>query len=223
VQRFSGSIDVHMDTRLIVFAQAPVPGQVKTRLHPGLSPIEAVALHRDLVVRALSIARTADIGPLELCCAPDASHPFFAECADRFGARLLEQGRGDLGARMGLALSRALRSGTAAVLIGTDCPALTAGDLSAAAERLLSRDEVVLVPSDRGGYVLIGVRRPVWDIFRDVEWGSAGVMATTRRRLRAAGTLWHEMAPVWELDRASDYPRYLSLVADEQQVLARAS
>jgi len=212
---------VPLETRLIVFAQAPVPGQVKTRLQPRLSPIEAVTLHRDLVVRALSMARTADIGPLELCCSPDASHPFFAECAERFGARLSEQGRGDPGARMGIALSRALRGGTPAVLIGTDCPALTAGDLAAAAERLMCGDEVVLGPTERGGYMLIGVRRPVWDIFRDVEWGGPAVLATTRRRLRSAGVLWHELPPLWELDRAGDYTRYLSLLAEEQQSFAR--
>ncbi len=210
-----------LDIRMIVFAKAPVAGQVKTRLQPRLSAIEAAALHRDLVVRALATARDANVGPLELCCWPDASHPFFADCADRFGVRLSEQGRGDLGARMGLALSRALRSGAAAVLFGTDCPAISAGDLSLAAEHLLQNDDVVFAASQRGRCILVGTRRPVWDIFRDVDWSSGTALPVTRRRLLAAGISWYELPALWEMDRGSDYDRYLALLAEEGQTLAQ--
>ncbi len=107
-----------MSIPVIVFAKAPIAGQVKTRLIPALGGAGAAALHRVLVSRAVATALAAKLGPVELCCAPDASHSFFA-CME---VPLTAQGEGDLGARMHRALARS----APALLIGSDCPALAA-------------------------------------------------------------------------------------------------
>jgi glycosyltransferase A (GT-A) superfamily protein (DUF2064 family) len=85
------------DTRVVVFAKAPVPGEVKTRLVPVLDAVKAAMLHAALTERAVETALAAG-DAAELCCAPDTGHVFFQDCAEEFGIDLSEQGPGDLGA-----------------------------------------------------------------------------------------------------------------------------
>src|SRR5712664_2752466 len=94
--------------RVMVFARAPTPGEAKTRLIPALGAAGAAALHRRLVVHSLRVATDAQLGPVELWCAPDAGDPFFRACDRRIGVSLRSQGQGDLGARMRGAFEAAL-------------------------------------------------------------------------------------------------------------------
>lgn len=188
-----------------VFAKAPVPGSVKTRLAPLLGAQAAARLHESLVRQALATAVRARLGAVELWCAPDASHPFFIQCARDSGATLHVQHGADLGARMGHAFARAHAAGRSLVLIGADCPALEVADLLDAAAALEAHD-AVLVPAEDGGYVLVGLARAA-PIFDAMAWGGPGVMAATRDRLRAAGLRWKEMRTLWDVDRPEDYAR----------------
>src|SRR5262245_37186698 len=79
------------ETRVAVFARAPVPGEAKTRLVPLLGAQGAARLHEALVRRSLETSVAANVGAVELWCAPDASHPFFARCAGDYGAMLRTQ------------------------------------------------------------------------------------------------------------------------------------
>lgn len=193
-------------TRIAIFAKAPIPGEVKTRLVSLLGPDGAAELHARLVMRALATAVEARVGQVELWCSPDERHPFFTGCADRFGVRLRLQQGGDLGERMGFAFRRSLASGRPLVAIGSDCPALTPRDLVAAAEALATHDAVV-APAEDGGYVLVGLARSVPGIFDGLEWGSSSVMDDTRRRLESASARWKLLPTLWDVDRPEDYVR----------------
>jgi rSAM/selenodomain-associated transferase 1 len=192
--------------RVAVFAKAPVPGEVKTRLAPALGAEGASRLHEALVRRALETALAAGVGPVELWCAPDASHPFFVECAAKMGVRLRQQAGGDLGHRMAAAFRAALCDNARLVLIGSDCPALTPESLREAA-RALGEHEAVLAPAEDGGYVLVGLSGPDHGIFDRIPWGGGEVMAQTRSRLRTAGMSWTELGTFWDIDRPEDYAR----------------
>ena len=191
--------------RVAVFAKAPVAGDVKTRLAGLLGADGAAGLHAGLVRHALATAVAAQVGAVELWCAPDAAHPFFARCAAEFRAHLHTQRGADLGARMHDAVAHALAAGEAIVLIGSDCPALRATDLRAAAAAVRECD-VAIAPAEDGGYVLVAVSAPQ-PIFGGIEWGSNRVMAETRRRLEAAGASWRELPRQWDVDRPEDYAR----------------
>lgn len=191
--------------RIAVFAKAPIPGEVKTRLVPLLGAEGAARLHGALVRRALATAQSARLGPLDLWCAPDVRHPFFAQCRADFGANLRRQRGADLGARMEHAFACAHGMRAALLLIGSDCPALSPARLRAAARALEGRD-AVLTPAEDGGYVLVALARPA-PIFKGIEWGGAEVMGQTRQRLEAARLHWKEMPKLWDVDRPEDYVR----------------
>lgn len=192
--------------RLLVFAKAPVAGQVKTRLVPPLGAEDAAELHRELVERTL-----ARLGPFldrtELWCAPDASHPFFQELSARFGIALRCQQGDDLGERMHYALCDALGHAGKAVLVGTDAPMIDHTTIIAAGAAL-DTHPVVLAPAEDGGYALIGLRQPMPAIFRHIPWGSGAVMAKTRATLAATGVAWRELPMMWDIDRPADLLRY---------------
>lgn len=191
--------------RIIVFAKAPVPGEVKTRMIPALGAENAALLHTALVERALETAAKTG-ADVELCCAPDARHSFFEACAEDFGVVLTGQGEGDLGARMLRALNRALAAHSRPILIGADCPAFTADHLSRAL-RALDDTDVVLTPADDGGYVLVGACRTDDRMFAGIDWGGHRVLTQQRAALAGVGLAWREMETLWDVDRPADLER----------------
>ena len=93
------------------------------------------------------------------------------------------------------------------LVIGTDCPALTAEHLRAAADAL--RDaEIVLIPAEDGGYVLIGARAPQPQLFADIAWGTASVVARNARPdIAALGLRCIALDPLWDVDTEADLAR----------------
>jgi hypothetical protein len=191
-----------------VLARAPVAGQAKTRLIPALGAAGAADLQRWLLQRTVAMALAADVGPVSLWCAGDPQHPDFAHCRAFGSVAVRHQPEGDLGARMLAALSESTAAAT--LVIGTDCPALTATHLREAARALADHDAVVL-PAEDGGYVLIGTARPQPALFAGIDWGTERVMAQTRERLRGAGLRWCEPAMLWDVDRPEDLPRLAAM------------
>lgn len=190
-------------TAIAVLAKAPVPGLSKTRLIPAMGAEAAAALQSQLIERSVATASRTAIGPVTLWCAPDESHPVFAAVRGRFGVALARQPDGDLGVRMHAAV---IAAGAPALVIGTDCPALTEQHLRSAAEALREHD-AVLIPAEDGGYVLIGLRKPNEAVFSNMVWGVPGVLAETRRRLSSLGLSCSELAPLWDVDTPEDLAR----------------
>jgi rSAM/selenodomain-associated transferase 1 len=192
---------------VIVFARAPVPGTVKTRLVPLLGAEGAAALHARLVKHALAGAREAALGRVELHGTPGTDDPFFRFCAGHYGVAVVEQAGGDLGARMLAAFERGLAACARVLLVGSDCPALTARCLRQADRALREGADAVLVPCEDGGYALIGLRRVDARLFEGIAWGASTVAADTRTRLAALGWQWRELETLWDVDRPQDYER----------------
>jgi uncharacterized protein len=194
---------------ILVFARAPQPGVAKTRLVPLLGPEGAAALHARLIKHTLSTVRRAAPHVLELHGTPE-DDPFLRYCAARYGAPLVAQIDGDLGARMGHAVENALTRAQGVLVIGTDCPSLTARHLAQAAQALARGQEAVLIPTEDGGYALLGLTRFDERLFTAVPWGTDSVMSTTRIRLAALGWTWSELDTLWDIDRPADVHRLLA-------------
>ncbi|MBI5406645.1 MAG: TIGR04282 family arsenosugar biosynthesis glycosyltransferase [Nitrospirae bacterium] len=191
---------------LLIFAKAPLAGYAKRRLIPALGADKAALLHGRLIEQTLATVAATGI-PVELWCAPDASHPFFAGCIARYPITLRCQAGRDLGERMHHAFIDALGRSPWAVLIGCDSPALTPEMLIKSSQILEQGCDAVIGPAEDGGYYLIGLRRPEPSLFHDIPWGTGVVLEQTRERLRTLRWEWQELPPLWDLDRPDDLSR----------------
>ena len=195
-------------TTVMIFARAPIPGAVKTRLIPALGPMGAAQLAVRMLRNALQSAADARLGPVQLHGAPDVQHPVLQSAAAQAGATCVAQGLGDLGARMRLALAAALQVTPRALLCGTDCPALDGQVLREADAALVAGADCALVPTADGGFALIGFRREalaaIDDVFGAIAWGSPTVMSSTRDQLLRAGLRWTELATLVDIDEPAD-------------------
>lgn len=190
-----------MSFPVVVFAKAPLPGYAKTRLAPALGEQGAARLAERFLHSTLREACEADIGPVELCVAPDTEQACFRSLPA--WVHLSNQGEGDLGARMARAAERRLALHTGVLLIGTDCPSLDVDQLRAAAQALVSND-CVMVPACDGGYVLLGLRRFSPDLFTDMPWSTDRVADLTRQRISQLGWSLQELAPLHDIDEPHD-------------------
>jgi uncharacterized protein len=112
------------------------------------------------------------------------------------------QASGDLGARLAAA-ARAVEPGRGWIALGADCPRLGADHLREASV-IVQRGEVVIGPSQDGGYYLIGGPTPLPDLFSGVPWSTSRVLEETRARLEHAGIRWHELSVLRDVDTAED-------------------
>jgi uncharacterized protein len=101
------------------------------------------------------------------------------------------------------AFERVLSQHAAVLLMGTDAPGLNAAVLQQAAQALQTHD-AVFVPALDGGYALVGLRRPVPDLFEAMVWSTPEVMTHTRKRARQAGLNWAELPALADIDEPAD-------------------
>ena len=209
--------------RILIFAKAPISGQVKTRLVPLLGAEGAARLHGEMVQNTVQRMHASALAPLQLWCAPSADEPLFDNLKRRFDLELHAQCGVDLGARMLHAFTEALQSAEVAMCIGTDWPKLAPELIATALQRLTQGEDAVLGPAEDGGYVLLGLRKVDPRLFADIAWGGAQVLAQTRERLRQLQWQWSELPTSWDLDRPADFERALhaGLVDDPRNTTGR--
>ena len=183
--------------RLSIFARLPVPGKVKTRLIPALGEEGAARLYARLLALTVEVARESGL-EFELRVTGGEIGAF----QGLFGndVPVVDQGDGDLGARMA-------RVEAPALIIGSDCPGITAPLLRAAAGALEDR-RVVLGPANDGGYYLIGYREPVPFLFEDMEWSTPKVLPETLARLAARGHGPAILPELADIDTAEDLAQW---------------
>jgi uncharacterized protein len=188
----------------VVFARAPEPGRVKTRLARELGDAAALAAYREL--GALVLARVAGLADCEIIVAftPAGQEPLVRAWLGG-ASRYESQADGDLGARMLAAITGRCAAGVAKVLvIGTDCPEVGTDLLEAAFEEL-DRADAVFGPAADGGYYLVGMTRPIPELFRGIPWGAPGTLAVTLERAAAARIRVALLEERRDIDTAADW------------------
>ena len=203
--------------QLLVMAKYPSPGSVKTRLASQIGAAAACRLH-DAFVRDLADRLEAVELPLTWAFwPPDAP---FASIVP--GKRCVPQVGGDLGERLEHAVAGCFRSiPTPVIVIGVDSPHLDLEWLREAADALAGGADGVLGPADDGGYYLIGLRQPSSRIFRDVAWGSSGVLDATLANARDAGMRVQLLRPTFDVDDADGLRRLRDVLARGEVELPR--
>jgi uncharacterized protein len=197
-----------------VFAKAPVPGRVKTRLIPAVGAEGASRLAKALLEDTLEALVAA--GRAAPVLAVDDVEAFRGR-----GLPLVEQGTGDLGARLERVLGLGLTRSPAVVAVGSDTPGFPAPLLEECFQAL-GRADAVLAPAADGGFTLLGLRRCPPGLLRGLPWSGPDTFRATEARLRARGLSVARARPFFDVDGPADLAR-LRVELAEGTVQARHS
>jgi hypothetical protein len=190
-----------------IMAKAPRAGEVKTRLCPPLRAADAADLYRSFLIDKIAAVGALAGAQAAVAYTPAEARAEFEALAPGF--LLVTQEGPDLGTRLRTTLARLLGLGhTGAIALDTDTPTLPRAYLQEAADCLARPGaDVVLGPTEDGGYYLIGVRAAHPELFEDVPWSTAAVLEVTLRRAASLG-LRVTCLPTWfDVDTADDLER----------------
>ncbi|MFQ5881480.1 MAG: TIGR04282 family arsenosugar biosynthesis glycosyltransferase [Candidatus Methylomirabilales bacterium] len=208
----------HEVVRLVVaiMAKAPRAGEVKSRLCPPLSTEEAAELYRCFLLDKIEQVRMLKEASPAIAYTPAEGRIFFEEWAPGF-VLVLQRGT-DLGTRLANSFDQLFAKGYGgALVIDTDTPTLPAGFLQQALDLIATQQiDVVLGPSEDGGYYLIGLRTLHRELFEEMAWSTAQVLPETIRRAEAKGLKIACLPPWFDIDTPDDLERLkVSLVRME--------
>lgn len=204
---------------LIIFAKYPLPGRVKTRLSPPLTPEEAAGLYRCMLLDTLTmVASLSDISPFIFFQNEPGAAAYFRKIAPGTASQP-QRGR-DLGERMRNAFTEIFSRGFSQVaIIGTDSPDLPPEHIIKAFGLLEGEQtDLVFGPAEDGGYYLLAMKK-LWEgLFSDLPWSSAGLLAASVARAETL-RLGAAFLPEWhDIDTGVDLRRP-ELLAEQCQAL----
>lgn len=198
-----------MKQHLIICTRYPQAGLSKTRLIPNIGAEKAALLQKKMTEK---LAAEAD----RLFQKSSVSSSLFYSGANKYLMRqwlghrhFVAQQGDDLGSRMEHAFTHTYRAGFDEVLlVGSDIPSLDADLLQQAFTELKSHD-IVLGPTQDGGYYLIGMKNAVFqnlvkDLFNDIPWSTEAVYNITVKRILNAGYSFFCLPPLRDIDNYSD-------------------
>ena len=183
--------------KLAVFTKSVDSKHVKTRIADDLGNDVARLVHTTLVQRTIHSA--SRFNPVIYFTGP------LGDSGWTHGFNVVEQRGTDLGKRMLACFEDGIH-----VIIGTDCPLMSERYIQTAFDALRSND-LVLGPTEDGGYVLIGMKRPQSALFHDVPWSTDEVLRTTLEKAYAIGLSVELLPKVWDVDDSIDYRRWIKL------------
>lgn len=189
---------------LALFAKAPRPGTVKTRLAPALGFAGAAEFHRLCVFDTWRRLGSVAGSRIFLYCDRPCQEFERLSGQDRFR---LQRGS-DLGERMRSCLDDLLAGDFGpALIVGSDAPTLPLNQIAEALDALKGAD-IVLGPSEDGGFTLVGARRTHPEMFAGVAWSRSDTRAATARAIRSTGlTIAETSTWAYDVDGPSDLRR----------------
>jgi len=205
-----------------IMAKAPQSGQVKTRLCPPLSYREAAELYRCFLLDKIAQVNTLQRAAPVVSYSPDDSRPLFEDLTPPH-FMLIPQHGDDLGARLLFTFDRLFRQGfTQVIVIDSDTPTLPTAYLEQALMLIAERvNDVVLGPTEDGGYYLIGLRQSHRELFEQMPWSTSQVFPETRRRSEQYGLTVACTEYWYDVDTPEDLSRLRESLDQIQDGLAR--
>ena len=188
---------------VIQFAKLPKLGHVKTRLEPRLAKQGSYDLHIKLVNHIHAVLNHSGC----------ESYLFFDQLGThpsldvfQYDAQTHVQQGQDLGEKMLNALQWGLQKSDKAIIVGSDCPVIDSKVIQAAIHQL-DQSDMVFVPAEDGGYVLVGAKTINPNVFSHMPWGTDQVMEETIKKLEQDGSSFALLDTLWDVDRPEDYDR----------------
>jgi rSAM/selenodomain-associated transferase 1 len=181
-----------------VFAKAPVPGAVKTRLIPDFGCEGAAELAAAMFVDTWhAVSSTPGVRPL-LATVNSGVFPVAIDSRD-----VWLQGDGDLGIKLERILRRALSDAAAAIAVGADTPLLASSHIEAGVRALDGYDAVMGRCPD-GGFYLLGLRKCPEGLLSSIPWSTCETAGATAQRLRQRKMELHELVHLFDVDVPGD-------------------
>lgn len=194
---------------VIVFAKAPTPGKVKTRLAKAIGTKEAVRIYRSLGREIIDSLRG---GPYRLLVYVDPPGRDTVLAMDEWLGRQRNeyrpQSEGGLGVRMTEAFAECLQDADEACIVGTDILNIDQSTVQAAFDALTHND-VVFGPAMDGGYYLVAMRAPHPRLFEGIPWSTENVLTETLARASEDGVRVTLLEPKTDVDTLADVPAEL--------------
>jgi len=190
------------DCGLIIFLRFPERGKVKTRIAETAGDDTALKVYQELSDITLHLAASLFI-PTYLFYEnklPDEMIPSF---------HYLQQIEGDLGEKIVAAFNYVLQRHQKAVIIGSDCPEISPTDIMHALY-LLDQNDIVIGPTEDGGYYLMGCKENVPSLFDSIKWSTSVVFQQTIQRIEEQGFTYSQMKTLSDIDTEEDWRRYKS-------------
>jgi len=203
------------DHALVIMAKAPRAGRVKTRLEPIVPADALVALYRCMIEDTVALARVAGVARIAVMC-PRGDGGDVARWLD---IEVVEQEGDGLAAGLDSVFRLFVGDGCPHVIaFNGDTPHLPP-DTLAGAFRLLARHDLVVGPTEDGGYYLVGARGAHAGLFEPHGLGTGGAHRSLLARAAERG-LGVALTKAWyDVDEASDLAR---LAAELRRTPARA-
>lgn len=206
---------------VIIMARYPTPGQVKSRLAESVGAEVAAGIQRVFIDGLLGEVQALPPGVRRYVSWTGADEAAFREWVGP-GFRLTAQPEGDLGARLEHALQTAFGDGVQRVVcLAGDVPDLTAQVITQAIDALQTSD-VVIGPTEDGGYYLIGMKEPHTALFRDIAWGTDAVYRQTIAAANALGLGVRSLEPLQDIDTIDDLRGWLQTLGEDANPKAQA-
>jgi uncharacterized protein len=205
-----------------IMAKAPQPGQVKTRLCPPLTHRAAAEFYRCLLVDKIAQVNALHRVAPAVSYSPANCKPVFEDLTPPH-FMLLPQRGDDLGARILGTFEQLFRQGyTQVIVVDSDTPTLPTAYLEQALRLIAAREnDVVLGPTEDGGYYLIGLRRAYPELFARMPWSTSQVLPETRRRSEQYGLTVAYTECWYDVDTPEDLLRLRNSLDQIQDGLAR--
>jgi uncharacterized protein len=206
---------------LVVMANAPREEKAPNRLSSALSPEEAkrlyIAFLSDTFVLMEDVRDERENLALALCYTPEGEEEAFEE-VEREGSLMIPQRGENLGERLTNCFADLFAlSFESVVVIGADTPTLPGEYVFDAFECFETDDDVVIGPTEDGGYYLVGMRKLHKRIFEDLPWGAAGALDATIERAREA-ELNLVLLPEWrDVDTPEDFEQLKRELAENKE------
>ena len=188
---------------LYLFAKAPIPGKVKTRMRSHLSDDACAALATEMLYQSAHKVAKNWPGKFVLCVTPSRVDPHFEHISKQYNCEIVEQSKGDLGDRMKQVLTRGISEAGAAAVMGCDVPQI-GGHILAQAEEYLRRGKNVIGPAEDGGFYLLGLRVVHRELFTSIEWGGDRVLDDVLERSKKINLSFKRLEVLRDIDRWED-------------------
>lgn len=187
---------------LVIMAKAPRVGSVKTRLAKKLSPEAVTELYRCLLDDTIALAQALDRVEIVIMCPASDREDLARSVAET--VRIVPQTGQGLAAGLACVFATFADPGHRRVIaFNSDSPHLPASVLESAFE-VLETCDLVVGPTQDGGYYLVGASASHPGLFNSDGMGTANALEALLTRSRTLGLSVHLTDPFYDIDVAAD-------------------